>query len=66
MKFIVEKCKVLKIGFRNRKEPYALNGASLGIIKEEKDLVAIVCKNLKVGKQSFKAASKGNQMLGMI
>jgi len=47
-------------------EPYALNGAPLGIIKELKDFGAIVCKNLKVGKQCFKAASKGNQVLGMI
>jgi len=45
----VEKCKVLNIELRNREEPYALNGAPLGIIKEEKDLDVIVCKNVKVG-----------------
>jgi len=38
----------------------------LGVIKEEKDLGVIVCQNLKVGKQCFKAASKGNQVLRMI
>jgi len=66
VKFNVEKCKVLNIGFRNSEEPYALNGAPLGIIKELKDFGAIVCKNLKVGKQCFKAASKVIQVLWMI
>jgi len=42
------------------------NGVPLGIIKEEKDLGVFVSQDLKVGKQSFKAASKGNQVLGMI
>jgi len=64
MKFNVEKCKVMNIGFRNREEHYALNVAPLGVIKEEKDLGVIVCQNLKVGKQCFKAASKVNQVLG--
>jgi len=50
----------MHIGFRNRKEDYALNGIFLGIIKEEKDLGIIVSQDLKVGKQCFKAASKGN------
>jgi len=44
MKFNVEKCKVLNIGFRNREEPYGLNGAPLGIIKEEKDWVISLVK----------------------
>jgi len=39
MKFNVEKCKVMNIGFRSREEHYALNGAPLGVIKEEKDLL---------------------------
>jgi len=44
MKFNVEKCKVLNIGFKNREEPYALNGAALGIIKEEKSCVLSIVK----------------------
>jgi len=36
------------------------------VIKEEKDLGVIVCQNLKVGRQCFKAALKGNQVIGMI
>jgi len=31
MKFNVEKCKVMNIGFRNPEEHYALNGATLGV-----------------------------------
>jgi len=56
----------LKIGFKNREKPYALIGAPLGIIKQENDLGVIFCKNLKIGKQCFKAASNGNKVLGMI
>jgi len=48
MRFNVEKCKVINIGFRNREEQYALNGAPLSVIKQEKDLGVIVCQNLKV------------------
>jgi len=37
------------------------HGALLGVIKEDKYLGVIVCQNLKVGKQCFKAASKGKE-----
>jgi len=60
LKFNDRKCKLMNIGFRNRKEDYALNGVPLGIIKEEKDLGVIISQNLKVGKQCFKAAFKAN------
>jgi ribonucleases P/MRP protein subunit RPP40 len=35
-------------------------------INEEKDLGVIISRSLKVGKQCAKAASKGNQILGLI
>jgi len=62
MVFNVGKCKVLNIGFKNRKEDYSpiLNGVPLGRIKEEKGLGVIFFHDLKVGKPCFKAASKGN------
>ena len=66
MRFNVEKCKVMNIGVKNRCEGYLLDGLPLGTISEEKDLGVIVCKDLKVGRQCFKAAAKGNQVLGMI
>jgi len=50
----------MNIGFRNRKKYGTLTSAPLGIIMEEKDLGAIVCQNLKVGKECFKVASKGS------
>jgi len=43
-----------------------LNGVRLEIIKEEKDLGDIICQDLKVGNQCFKAVSKGNQVVRMI
>jgi len=53
----------VNIGFKSIKEAYELNGVSLGIIKEEKDLGVFVSQDLKVGKQCFNAASKGNLIL---
>jgi len=49
IKFNVEKFKVMNIGFRSREKHYALNGAPLGVIKEDNELGVIVCQNLKVG-----------------
>jgi len=66
MKLNDGKCNLMNIGFKNKKEAYELNGVPLGIIKEEKDLGVFVFQDLKVGKQCFKAASKGNQVLGII
>jgi len=66
MSFNVEKCKVLHIGKKNRKARYEINGIRIGVVTEEKDLGVIVADDLKVAKQCNKAASKGNQKLGMI
>jgi len=49
MMFNVEICKVMNIGFNNRKEDYPLNGVPLGRINKKKELGAIVCQDLKVG-----------------
>jgi len=64
MMFNVGKREVMNIGFKNRNEDYALNGIPLHRIKEEKDLGITICQDLKVGKQCFKAAYKGYQVLG--
>ena len=66
MQFNLDKCKVMKIGIKNTAEKYDLQQVTLGRIKEEKDLGVLVTDNLKVGSQCMKAASKGNQVLGMI
>jgi ribonucleases P/MRP protein subunit RPP40 len=66
MLFNVEKCKVMHIGSNNLKVDYVLDGIKLGVIEEEKDLGVFLCSDFKVGKQCRTAASKGNQILGMI
>jgi hypothetical protein len=66
MNFNADKCKVLHIGSKNRKVKYEIDGKSIGAVSEEKDLGVIVTDDFKVAKQCRKAASKGNQKLGMI
>jgi len=66
MLFNVEKCKVMHIGLRNQNTKYQMGGKELSEVTEERDLGVIVSKDLKVGNQCAKAASKGNQILGMI
>ena len=66
MSFNADKCKVLHIGGNNGKAKYRIDGKDIGIVREEKDLGVIVTDDFKVAKQCNKAASKGNQKLGMI
>ena len=66
MKFNIEKCKVMHIGVNNREAGYEIAGRKLEKVSEEKDLGVIVSKNFKVSGQCIKAASKGNQILGLI
>ena len=44
----------------------SLGGKILGKVSEEKDLGVIISKEFKVANQCSKAASKGNQILGLI
>ena len=64
--FNVEKCKVLHVGHRNPGSDYTLFGKKLDVIEEEKDLGIIVDKNLKFHSQAASAASKANQILGVV
>lgn len=66
MNFNEEKCKIMGFGFKNKNASYFINGKELGRVQEERDLGIIISSNLKVGRQCGKAASKGNQILGMI
>ena len=66
MSFNVEKCKVMHFGKNNAKAEYKMNERRLAEITEEKDLGVIISNDLKVSKQCDKAASKGNQILGLI
>jgi len=66
MLFNIEKCKVMHIGRNNLLSTYSIDGKDLNVVSEEKDLGVIVNNDLKDSKQFAMAASKGNQILGMI
>ena len=66
MKFNVDKCKVMYLGNHNRKAKYEIQGKELGEIDEEKDLGVFFDNTFKAGINCFKAAKKGNKVLGMI
>ena len=66
MKFNIDKCKVMHIGANNREADYEIAGKKLEKVSVEKDLGVIISRNFKVSGQCVKAASKGNQILGLI
>jgi hypothetical protein len=66
MPYNIEKCKVMHLGNNNTEVRYEIKGLNLQVINEETDLGVIVTKNFKWDSQCRKAASKGNQILGMI
>ena len=66
MLFNFGKCKCLHIGPGNTSMTYQMGGTSLSITVKEKDLGVTMNANMKVSEQCIIAASKGNQVLGMI
>ena len=66
MLFIFGKCKCLHTGPRNTVMNYDMGGAILSKRVKEKDLGVTMHANMKVSEQCRIAASKGNQVLGMI
>ena len=66
MKFNLDKCMVMHMGYKNGEADYVIGGKILGKVSEEKDLGVIISKEFKVANQCSKAASKGNQILGLI
>jgi hypothetical protein len=66
MKFNVEKCKTMHIGFANKGFTYSMNGHKLEEINNEKDLGIIIRNDLKVSDQCQQACNKANRMLGLI
>ena len=66
MKFNVEKCKVMHVGYKNAEVEYKLDGKALATVSEEKDLGVIISQDLKVSTQCGVAAKKGYQILGLI
>ena len=66
MLFNFGKCKCLHTGPGNTGMTYEMGGTILSKTVKEKDLWVIMNANMKVSEQCRIAASKGNQVLGMI
>ena len=66
MLFNFGKCKFIHIGYGNMDEEYKMGDAVLGRTIQEKDLGVIFSADMKVSEQCGIAASKGNQILGLI
>ena len=66
MLFNFGKCKCLHIGPGNTSMNYEMGGTILSTTVKEKDLRVTMNANMKVSEQCRIAASKGNQVLGMI
>ena len=60
------KCKCIHIGHGNMDEEYKMGDAILGRTTQEKDLGVTFSADMKVSEQCGIAASKGNQILGLI
>ena len=60
------KCKCLHTGHGNLDVNYKMGDTVLGITIKEKDLGVTICSDIKVSEQCGIAASKGNQILGLI
>ena len=66
MLFHLGKCKCIHIGHRNMDEEYKMGDAVLGRTTQEKDLGVTFSANMKVSEQCGIAASKCNQIIGLI
>ena len=66
MLFNFGKCKCIHIGHGNMDEEYKMGDAVLGRTTQEKDLRVTFSGDMKVSEQCGIAASKGNQILGLI
>ena len=60
------KCKCIHIGHGNMDKEYKMGDAVLGRITQETDLGVTFSADMKVSEQCWIAASKGNQILGLI
>ena len=66
MLFDIDKCIVLHMGGKNQTQRYELGGKELKSVEQERDLGIIIHQNGKTAAQCTVAASKTNQVLGMI
>ncbi len=66
MSFNINKCHILHVGTRNKKNDYEMNGVKLDSVQCVKDLGVSIPSNFKFSQQCKDAASKANRMLGFI
>ena len=66
MLFNFGKCKCLHTGHGNLDINYNIGDTVLGTTVKEMDLRVTICVDMKVSEQCGIAASKGNQLLGLI
>ncbi len=66
MPFNVNKCHIVQIGIRNKKNEYEMNGTKLESVQCVKDLGGSVASSLKFFQRCKDAAGKANRMLGFI
>ena len=66
MLFNFRKCKCLHTGHGNEDAQYPMGGTVLNTTLKEKDLGLTICADMKVSEQCGIAATKGNQILGLI
>ena len=64
--FNTEKCKVMHLGFNNPQTEYDMNGVTMQMVKDEKDLSVIVSADMKWERQCIEVVKKANKMLGLI
>ena len=66
MEFNLDKCKIMHIGYKNRKAAYDLFGRTLSTTDLEEDLGILISSDLKVTKQCIAAGKKAMRILGYI
>ncbi len=66
MLFNFGKCKCLHTGHRNEDVEYTMGGTVLSTTVKENNLGLTISADIKVSEQCGIAASKGNQILGLI
>ena len=66
MKFNVDKCKVMHLGRGNLGGSYVMNGGTLGVVSEERDLGVRITSDLKASAHCAFVCSMANSVSGMI
>jgi hypothetical protein len=61
----VEKCKVMHIGYNNKRENFEMDGKNLDEVDEEKHL-GVILQVLKWNRQCTKSVKTANGVIGMI